>query len=217
MTPEEAIETGIYNRLTDATDGITVEAGKYCATPDTTDPLSYGGVQLYQGQVDLTADAMIEWGRVGVGEGPIVLIVAGDDVKAETDHADSALSTYTVRVFIATASYRTPHEGLTGDPVATRKPGIWQVKQDILDRLLNHIVVTTMPTLTWSSGRLITVEQSVCLYEMTFEIIGCATHEYVPWTTRDDLTKIRTTFTKQPSAVLPADDLIVEVDSPGGP
>lgn len=215
MTPEEAIETGIYNRLTDATYGITVAAGKYCSRPDVTDPtMSYAGVQLYQGQVDLTGESMIEWARSGVGEGPIVLIVAGDDVVTETDGITWVLGEYTAKVWIATASYRTTHEGLTGDPVASRKPGIWQVKSDILDRLSNHVVVTEADPLRFESGRLVTVEQSVCLYEMTFKIKVAVTHEYTPWATLDDLSAIETTLTKQPSAVLPADDLVVEVISP---
>lgn len=207
MTPEEAIETGIYNRLTSATYGIaTNAAGGYVSQSD--------GVQLWQGQVDLTPEGMVLWAGSSTIEGPKVLIIAGDDVKYEHDFAQYAQGTYTVDIYIAASHGRDPHEALAGDEVGdTGSPGIWQVKSDILDRLLNFPPVTGNDTPYLISGRTVSRQGGTVLYRLTMGMVVATLHNLNAWSDLDDLSKIRTTMTKEPSEVLVTDDFITEVDS----
>lgn len=197
-TPEECIEDGIFNRLTHATNGITIEAGEYCSND--------GGVQLYQGQVDLEVENMIEWALPGVAEGPIVLIVAGDDVEYDTDYREVAIGTYAVRLYIATQNYRTAHEGMSGDAAgATRKPGIYQVKSDILDRILNFGIVQdsngAWEDSAWVvSGRLLVKQRNLFLYELTLNVKVGSIHTMTPTSSMDRLEGIDATLTKEPDA-----------------
>jgi hypothetical protein len=198
MTPEEAIETGIFNRLTHATNGITVEAGKYCA--------DQGGVQKYQGDVDLTKESMIEWARAGVSEGPIVLIVVGEEVDYDTDYRETAVGDYSVQLYFASANLRTTHEALEGDAGSeTRKPGIWQVKSDILDRLLNFGIVQDANG-TWFDpvwvvrGRKIAKEPHLVLYELIMMARVAVIHGLVPFSSLDDLEGVDVTLQKEPDA-----------------
>jgi hypothetical protein len=194
VTPEEAIETGIYNRLTDGTHGITVAAGKYCADE--------GGIQLFHGQIDLRdPEQIIQWATVDLNAGPKVLIVAGDSVSYETDHRRVAIGTFTVRLYLAAAHARDPHEALTGDEGGdARQVGLWQVKSDILDRLCNYGVVTDEDPPWPKSGRVMALQQDLVLYEMTMEITVSRKHELVAWSDLDTLTGIDTTLQKKPDA-----------------
>lgn len=209
MTPEEAIETGIYNRLTSATYGITTEATDgYVSQSD--------GIQLWQGQVDLTPEGMALWAGSSTIEGPKVLIIAGDDVKYEHDFHTYAQGTYTVDLYIAASHGRDPHEAIAGDDSAapdTGSPGIWQVKSDILDRLLNHPIVTEADPPYLISGRTVVRQGSTVLYRLTLGMVVATLHQLSAWSDLDNLSKIRTTMTKEPSEVLVADDFITEVDA----
>lgn len=201
MTPEEAIETGIYDRLTDDTYGITVTAGKYCA--------DLGGVQLYQGQVDLEKESLIQWAQTGLHNGPVVLIIAGNTVSYETDRVAFVSGEYSVDIYIAAGSMRDPHDALDGETAGdARSAGIWQVKSDILDRLLNFNVVAESSPPWVVTGGLMIVNKSLCLYRMTLKIDVASRHELVAWGDRDDLSKIRSTITKDGDV----DSLIVQVD-----
>ena len=107
-TPEDAIETGLLNRLTHvdvapAVDhrGITVAAGKYCA--------DNGGVQVWQGDISLEPESLITWAHAGLSEGPVCLIVVGNDVPYEHDKDRHAVGEYSVDIYLATANYRTEH------------------------------------------------------------------------------------------------------------
>jgi hypothetical protein len=198
VSPEEAIETGIFNRLTHATNGITVEAGKYCA--------DQGGVQKYQAQVDLTKESMIEWARTGVAEGPIVMIVVGDEVEYDTDYRQTAIGDYAVSLYIASANYRTSHEALEGDAGSeTRKPGIWQVKSDILDRILNFGIVQDANS-NWFDpawvvgGTMVARLRNVSLYELRMLARVAVIHSLVPFSSLDDLEGLDVTLQKEPDA-----------------
>lgn len=207
MTPEDAIETGIYNRLTSATYGITTNAtGGYVSQSD--------GVQRWQGQVDLTPESMALWAGSSTVEGPKVLIIAGDDVAYEHDFAQYVQGTYTVDLYIAASHGRDPHEALAGDDSGDAgSPGIWQVRSDILDRLLNFPIVTGQSPAYVRSGRTVSRVGDTVLYRLTMAIVVANLHNLVAWSDLENLEKIRTTMTKEPSAVLVADDFITEVDA----
>jgi len=202
MTPEESIETGIYNRLTDSTYGIIVDAGKYCADE--------GGVQLFQGQLSLEPDSLAEWAKTGLNQGPVVLIMAGSAVDYQSSKVEFVEGEYTIDIYIAAANYRTTHEALAGDAGGdTRGPGIWQVKADILDRLLNYPIVSDSSPAWVIRGRLLAVNKALCLYQLTLGIVVANYHNLVAWGDRDDLSKIRTTIKKDNDD----DSLIVQVDN----
>jgi hypothetical protein len=197
VTPEEAIETGIFDRLTHATNGITVEAGGDCA--------ANGGVQKYQGDVDLTKEQLVEWARAGLSEGPLVLIVVGE-VDYESDYRQVVIGEYLISLFIASAHYRTTHEALEGDDGnESRKPGIWQVKSDILDRILNFGIVQDA-SLVWedpawvTGGRTVTVEPHLVLYELNMRCRVGVVHALVPFSSLDDLEGLDVTLQKEPDA-----------------
>ena len=208
MTPEDAIETGIYNRLTSATYGITTEAGEYVSQSD--------GIQLWQGQVDLTPEGMVLWAGSGTVEGPKVLIIAGDDATYEHDFAQYVQGTYTVDIYIAASHGRDVHEAMAGDDSTvpdTGVPGVWQVKSDILDRLLNFPIVTGHSPAYLRSGRTVSRVGDTVLYRLTLGMVVANLHNLSPWSDLADLNKIRTTMTKEPSAVLDIDDFEVGVDA----
>jgi hypothetical protein len=165
ITPEKAITDGIYARLTDATDGITVAAGKYCA--------DVGGIVKWQGEVALTTESLVQWGLAGIGTGtsPIVLIVTGGSVDYEQDHMRVAIGEFSVQIIIACRHVRDIAETADGDLGAdARSPGIWTIRDDILDRLLNYGIVTDEDPPWVVGGRILRAEEKFILYELDMKI-----------------------------------------------
>jgi len=207
---EEAILAGAYNRLTSATLGITVEAGKYCANGTGDTAPDQGGVRRWVGQVNIASPAeMIGWAQNGLTEGPVVLIVVGETVDFDTDKAQYAGGNYSLSVFIVTKNLRSRREGAIGSlDGATRNVGLWDVKADIMDRLCNHgLVSTVIDTVTcWEdppvvkSGRLVAAQDGIYLYELTWTIKVSQIHGLVAWSDLDDLEGIDTTLTVEPDA-----------------
>jgi len=209
VNPEEAMETGIYNRLTHVDTppgvdhkGITVGAGHYCA--------DNGGIVRYQGTPELNAESLIVWGRAGVKQGPIVLIVAGNEATYTPMHtrggaAKLGHAEYTCSLYMAAQNLRSVHEGMVGDAAsATRYPGLWQVKEDILDRLLNIGLVQDSNS-AWvphwvESGRLIAVEKGMCLYELNFKFKIVQIHGLTAYGDLTTLDGFDVTFQKKPDA-----------------
>ena len=205
MTPEDAIETGILNRLTHVdtppgTDhmGITVAAGKYCA--------DVGGVQVWQGDVSLDTESLIGWAHSGLAEGPIVLIVAGNDVDYEHDKERHVVGDYDVQIYIASANYRSEHEAVDGDAGSeTRKPGIRQVKKDILDRILAFGFAVDddgayQPNLVLNRGRLLAVEDGLALYRLDLTAQMGTRHDVTAWASLGDLRGVDVTLQKEEDA-----------------
>lgn len=216
MTPEDAIETGIYNRLTHedtppGTDhyGITVGAGKYCA--DT------GGVQVWQGDVSLEPENLIKWAHAGLAEGPVCLIVVGNDITYEHDKGRYAVGEYSVQIYMATANYRSEHDAVDGDAGAdTRKPGIRQMKSDILDRILAFGVCTDddgayQPNLILKRGTLLKADKGLALYRLDLSIQMGTRHDLTAWDGLGDLRGVDVTLRKEDSAVLDTDDFTVVI------
>jgi hypothetical protein len=209
-TPEEAIEDGIYNRLTHATYGIIVDAGKYCA--------DNGGVQKWHGEVDLTPESLRKWAFAGAVEGPLVLIVAGNAVEYDTDYREAAIGTYTIQIYICAGSWRSQQEAASGDAGSdSRGPGVWQVRSDILDRILNFGIVSSVVDLVtvWEDpawvvgGRLLATQNPLVLYELTLACRVSRLHNLVAWGSLDDLDGVDVQATKEPSPTGTADDFIV--------
>lgn len=217
-TPEGAIEDGIYNRLTHRTNGITTEAQEGYCHPES-------GVQKWFGQVELTPESMSQWARAGLAEGPVVLIVAGSDVTYDTDYRKTAIGEYAISLYIASANYRSSYEASGGDDGDNvRKPGIFKVKQDILDRLLDHGIVKAEYNVdgsdveSWEdpawvdSGRLITLTENVVLYELVLRIRVSRIHGLVAYSELDDAAGVDVTLTKEPSTAGDEFQVGVEAD-----
>jgi hypothetical protein len=129
--PQIVLQDAIYDRLTDATVGLTVTASKYVAVN--------GGVQKYHGDFDLTPEGMVAHLRPGVSNAPIVLISIGDiDAQASNTVGNVVMARIAVEIYLFGKSARSQHESVAGDVAgATRSPGLWQVASDVADRLLN--------------------------------------------------------------------------------
>ncbi len=218
QTPEGALEDGIFNRLTHRVNGITTEAGKYCHPQ--------GGVQKWFGQVDLSVDSLVSWARTGVANGPIVLIVAGGTVEYDTDYRETAIGMYSVQLWIASANYREEYESAGGDAAsAPSGPGIFVIKQDILDRILNHGIVKATydvdgtETESWEdppwvlSGRMVTLEQHVCLYELVLQAHIARIHGLTAYSALDDYEGTDVTLTKEPSTTGEEFQVVVKADT----
>lgn len=208
---EEAIQDGVYNRLTHKILGITVEAGKYCANSiaTATEP-DRGGVRRWMGDVSIGSPAaMIEWAKNGPVEGPIVLIVVGETYEVETDRAQAVLCTYSIGLFIITSNLRSRREGGSGAlDGAARAKGVWDVKADILDRLCNFpLVSTTIDSVVYwedaaypTGGRLLAVQDGLFLYELDMRIKVSQIHSLTAWSDLADLEGIDTTLQVEPDA-----------------
>lgn len=221
MSPEESIEAGIFNILTHVDTppgvdhkGLTVGAGHYCA--------NQGGVRVWQGDVSLTPENLVKWAHAGIDEGPIILIVVGEDDDAEHDRAKHVASTFSVVLYFATAHYRSEHETLTDDAAAaTRKPGLWQVKQDILDRILDIGICQDKDAkyhapLVYKRGHLVSADKGMALYELQLSIRLELRYALTAWSGLSDLKGVDFTLIKEPSAALDIDKFKVSenIDHP---
>jgi len=198
VTPEDAIETGLLTRLTHGTNGITVAAGKYCA--DT------GGVQVWQGDISLDPESLIKWAHSGIAEGPVCLIVVGNNVTYEHDKARHVVGEYSVDLYLATANYRSEHDAVDGDAGGdARKPGIRQMKSDILDRVLAFGFATDadgayQPNLVLNRGTLMAVQEGMALYRLEFTARMGTRHDLTTWASIHDLNGVDVTLQKEPDA-----------------
>jgi len=192
VNPEQAIETGVYNRLTDATNGITVAAGKYCHNT--------GGVKKFQGKPSLDEESMEEWAQPGLSQGPVVLIVVGEEMEADTDRVQLVLGTFSIDLYLAEANYRTTHEAFAGDAAgAARKPGIWQLKADILDRLLGHTIVADHDSAWLESGETVETDGGTALYRVRLRAMVAYVHTLTPWSSGTPYEGADVTLEKVPS------------------
>lgn len=215
MTPEDAIETGIYNRLTHTAPpagphyGITVAAGHYCA--------DNGGVQVWQGDVSLDTESLIAWAHAGLAEGPICLIVVGNDVDFEHDRDRHVVGEYTVQIYLASAHYRSMHEAVDGDVgLDTRKPGIRQMRKDVLDRLLAFGLAVDdngayQSNLVLKRGTLLAVDKGLALYRLDLIAQMGTRHDVTAWAALPNLQGVDVTLVKEPSATLDTDDFRVVI------
>ena len=203
--PETTIIDGAYNRLTSSTNGILVTSAAtdyaWCAIN--------GGVVKYAGQVSLEPDELVEWARPGLAEGPIVLITVPGD-EAATDKRRAVLSTFQIAIYVAMAAYDDEYEAAGGDVAgATRKPGVWEVKDYILDLLLgNALCSVIIDTVTYwyaipeyMGSELVATDDGIALLEIRMEAECLRRHGLTAWEDLDVLEGVDFTLTKEPATV----------------
>ena len=197
-TPEETIQDGICNRLTHVgvapapSYGLTVAAGQYCSNEK--------GVQRFAGDVSLDVDGLIEWAKNSLTAGPVVLIVVGG-CDYDTDKITLAIGEFEIHIYVACANYRSTYEVTSGDAAAdARQIGLWQVKADVLDRLMNFAIINGESPAWPTGGRLIRAERGLALYELTMKMRVARLHSMVPWSTLSPLTGIDVHYDIQPDS-----------------
>jgi hypothetical protein len=145
------------------------------------------------------------------------LIVVGNDVEYEHDKARHVVGQYDVSLYLATAHYRSAHEAVDGDAGAdARKPGIWQMKKDILDRVLAFGFATDdngayQPNLFLKKGSLLASREGLALYRLDLVAQMGTRHDVTALASIHDLNGVDVTLVKEPSATLDTDDFRVVI------